>query len=83
MTGAPGPSDNAADPEMETLDSARFTREARVGQGGMGAVYRARDTLTGETVALKTLHPLYASDAGYLARFAREVFGWRCLNLYE
>ncbi len=48
----------------------RFEIERLAGSGGMGAVYRARDRLTGEAVALKTLR----ADAGdFGRRFVREA----------
>ncbi|HEV8319989.1 MAG TPA: protein kinase [Myxococcota bacterium] len=54
----------------DTLAS-RFVIEALAAAGGMGKVYRARDTLSGATVALKVLR---AADAGERAeRFAREA----------
>ena len=39
----------------------------------MGVVWRARDTVTGEEVAVKLLRGLHATDAEYVERFAREV----------
>jgi len=39
----------------------------------MGEVWLARDTLSGQDVALKLLHPMYASEPDYVARFEREV----------
>ncbi|HLM46694.1 MAG TPA: hypothetical protein VK458_22680, partial [Myxococcaceae bacterium] len=35
--------------------AGRYALEALIGQGGMGRVYRARDVLVGDLVALKTL----------------------------
>ncbi len=35
----------------------RYVIEERIGKGGMGAVYRAHDTLVDEPVALKFMHP--------------------------
>jgi serine/threonine protein kinase/tetratricopeptide (TPR) repeat protein len=48
----------------------RFTLEAFVGRGGMGSIYRARDALSGQLVALKLLH---ADTSDALHRFSREA----------
>ena len=51
-----------------------------IGAGGMGEVYRARDTTLNREVALKVLPDLFASDPERLARFRREAQVLASLN---
>ena len=53
---------------------------ARLGEGGMGEVYRARDTKLNRDVALKVLPDSFANDADRLARFTREAQTLASLN---
>ena len=52
----------------------------RIGAGGMGEVYRARDTTLNRDVAIKVLPALFAGDPDRLARFAREAQTLAALN---
>ena len=53
---------------------------ASIGVGGMGEVFRARDTKLNRDVALKVLLEAVASDADRLARFKREAQVLASLN---
>src|SRR3954463_10754362 len=51
-----------------------------IGAGGMGEVYRARDTKLNRDVALKVLPEAFTLDADRLARFKREAQVLASLN---
>jgi serine/threonine protein kinase len=53
---------------------------APIGEGGMGQVYRARDTKLNRDVALKVLPDTFANDPDRLARFTREAQTLASLN---
>ena len=53
---------------------------AKIGAGGMGVVYRARDTKLDRDVALKVLPEAFTSDPDRLARFEREAKVLASLN---
>jgi serine/threonine protein kinase len=52
---------------------AHYEVEARLGAGGMGVVYRARDPRLGRAAAVKVIAPALAGDATAKARFLREA----------
>src|ERR1051325_5941513 len=51
-----------------------------IGAGGMGEVYRARDTRLNRDVAIKILPEAFAADPDRMARFAREAQVLASLN---
>ena len=51
-----------------------------IGSGGMGEVYRARDTTLGRDVALKVLPASFSNDATRVARFEQEAKTLASLN---
>src|SRR5271167_3888511 len=58
---------------LEGRQLGEFEIHERLGQGGMGTVYRARQTSLDRIVALKTLQSSLADDADYIARFRQEA----------
>lgn len=82
---APSPADGAGesssgvatDPLLDSLLEGTYLIEARIGQGAMGAVYRARQTAVGRAVAVKVIRPDRAEDEDtrrvLMARFDREI----------
>ncbi len=58
--------------EGRLLDS-KFRLVAKLGQGGMGSVWRAENVLVHRTVAIKLLHAEYAHNLTTLGRFRQEA----------
>jgi len=64
----------AVDAKIGTRLGDRYELRRRLGQGAMGAVYEAHDTVLGRTVAAKVLHPsLFGGETQARARFQREA----------
>ena len=61
-----------------SLSHYRITE--KLGQGGMGEVYRARDTKLARDVAIKILPDAFAHDTDRVARFTREAQTLAALN---
>jgi len=72
-----------------TVIASRYRILAPLGRGGMGAVYRARDEVLDEEVALKILRPEVAGTREMAARFrseiklARRVSHWNVCRIHE
>src|SRR6266852_5980220 len=65
---------------MSPQSIAHYRITAKLGEGGMGAVYRATDTKLGRDVAIKVLPDTFAADPDRLARFTREAQVLAALN---
>src|SRR5579863_9297466 len=59
---------------------AHYRITGKLGEGGMGAVYRATDTKLNRDVAIKVLPPAFAQDAARMQRFEREAQVLASLN---
>lgn len=51
----------------------RFSIQQKIGTGGVATVYKAVDTTTNETVALKILHDTFSPESDMARRFVREA----------
>jgi serine/threonine protein kinase len=58
--------------QYETLDG-RCQIEGVIGRGGMACIYKAKDLVTGQAVAVKIPHQEFESDPAWFARFQREA----------
>ena len=76
---APGGSTTASSP-TRIKEIGGFEILNKLGQGGMGAVYKARQKSLDRIVALKVLPPSIAKDAVFIERFQREARASAKLN---
>ena len=65
--------DPAVDPLIGKLLDGRYRIRARLGEGGVGAVYEAEHVQIKKTVALKVLHAIYSTTEEFQKRFEREA----------
>jgi eukaryotic-like serine/threonine-protein kinase len=68
---SPYPQQFALTPGM--LLGSRYEIQKLLGEGGMGAVYKAKDRELGRLVALKVIRPELAANPDILARFKQEI----------
>jgi eukaryotic-like serine/threonine-protein kinase len=61
------------DPLIGRILEDKYKITARLGEGGMGAVYRATRVRIGDDVAVKVMHPQFVKDEATLERFRREA----------
>jgi eukaryotic-like serine/threonine-protein kinase len=71
--GEPLTDNGAAESFVGTLLDDKYRLEEKVGEGGMGTVYRATHIQMENTVAVKILHPQLSSDQMAVERFRREA----------
>ncbi|PKQ21175.1 MAG: serine/threonine protein kinase [Actinobacteria bacterium HGW-Actinobacteria-6] len=57
----------------EIVFGRRYRAIEKIGSGGMAEVFKAVDEVLGRTVAVKVLHPRYASEPNFVARFRQEA----------
>ena len=57
----------------ELVFGRRYRATEKIGSGGMADVYKAVDETLGRTVAVKVMHPRYASDPNFAQRFRQEA----------
>ena len=80
MTAASKPMQEHVDAPLVGRRIAGYQILSQLGAGGMGEVYRARDTRLGGDVAIKLLPPAFAADPERLRRFEREARLLAALN---
>ena len=69
-----------SDPKLGTTVAEAYRLDERLGQGGMGVVYRGEEVATGRPVAVKFLHDALAGITDLKKRFDREVAAMRRLR---
>jgi hypothetical protein len=65
---------------LEGQHLGEFEILEHIGQGGMGAVFKARQTSLQRLVALKTLKPFVSDDPDFVARFRQEAVAAAALS---
>lgn len=63
----------AVDPLINRVVDGKYRIKAKIGEGGMGAVYEARHVMMDNPLAVKVLHATLVADKTAVARFQREA----------
>jgi serine/threonine-protein kinase len=61
------------DPYVGTVFASNYVVEEKIGEGGMGVVYRVKTLDVGRTLALKMLHERFTGNPSAVKRFEREA----------
>ncbi|MCU0262639.1 MAG: Stk1 family PASTA domain-containing Ser/Thr kinase [Candidatus Nanopelagicales bacterium] len=80
MTPSPPPPPTAVDPLVGRVLDGRYRIESFIARGGMATIYRGADLRLDRTVAIKVMHPTFATDPGFVDRFEREARAAARLN---
>ena len=80
MTPPPTPPPTAVDPLVGRVLDGRYRIESFLARGGMATIYRGADLRLDRTVAIKVMHPTFATDPGFVDRFEREARAAARLN---
>ena len=80
MPPTPPPPPTAVDPLVGRVLDGRYRIESFIARGGMATIYRGADLRLDRTVAIKVMHPTFASDPGFVDRFEREARAAARLN---
>ncbi len=73
LTDIPAATVVTTDPLIGRVLDAKYELLGRLGEGGMGIVYRARRVHIGDEVAVKVLHQKFVTDEVAVERFRREA----------
>jgi len=80
VTPSPPPPPTAVDPLLGRVLDGRYRIESFLARGGMATIYRGADLRLDRTVAIKVMHPTFATDPGFVDRFEREARAAARLN---
>ena len=80
MTQTPPPPPTGVDPLVGRVLDGRYRIESFLARGGMATIYRGADLRLDRTVAIKVMHPTFATDPGFVDRFEREARAAARLN---